>query len=242
MNLVITLFEDSSLVVVSKPSGVLVHPMEQGLSPQKVNEETCLSLVRNHCGQHVFPVHRLDRATSGALIFAKSAGAAQSLCNQFERGAVSKKYVALVRGWMPASLNVDHPIWNEIRTERRPAQTLFSCLNAFELNTPSAKHSTSRYSLVQCQPLTGRYHQIRQHLKHLHHPIIGDTAHGDSFHNRFFRTQFHFHRLFLHAQEISFEHPLSQQLTTVQAPLPPELENLLSELWPFLWYSVPHGL
>jgi tRNA pseudouridine65 synthase len=227
---VIPLFEDTSIVVVNKPSGVLVHPMEQGLAPQNVHEETCLSLIRNHCGQRVFPVHRLDRATSGALLFAKSASVANSLCQQFDRGSVSKKYVALVRGWMPASLHVDHPVWNEIRTERREAQTIFACLKCFELNTPSAKHRTSRYSFVQCEPLTGRYHQIRQHLKHLHHPIIGDTTHGDGFHNRFFRTQFHFHRLFLHAQEISFEHPLSQQLTTLEAPFPPELENLINEL------------
>jgi tRNA pseudouridine65 synthase len=224
------LFEDEALLAINKPAGLLVHPLEQGLVPRAEREETCLSLLRAQTGQHLFPVHRLDRATSGVLLFAKSSAAARALCGQFELGSVQKRYSALVRGWMEEPNDCHHPVWNEIRTERLPAQTLLIPAERFEIAVPSKQHSTSRFTLVECQPRSGRYHQIRQHLKHLHHPIVGDTSHGDGFQNRLFRTVFGFHRLFLHAVELCAMHPLTQERITLTAPLPDELAALLLQL------------
>jgi tRNA pseudouridine65 synthase len=225
-----TLFEDEALVAVNKPAGLLVHPVEQGLAPRAAREETCLSLMRERCGLHLYPVHRLDRATSGVLLFAKSSEMARALCLQFERGSIQKRYLALARGWMESSLEVDYPVWNEIRTMRLPAQTLLIPTERFELAIASKQHATSRFCLIECLPHSGRYHQIRQHLKHLKHPIVGDTSHGDGFQNQLFRNQFGFNRLYLHATELLVEHPLHQRPLTLTSPLPNELRDLLNQL------------
>lgn len=226
------LWEDESLVVFNKPSGLLVHPTEDSLHPSSVPMETCLSLARKIVGKKVFPVHRLDRATSGILIFAKSATAAAKLCEQFSSGGVKKQYKALVRGWLTSSIEVNNPVWNEIRTQRIPACTVFEPMQFYEIPRATGKHQTARYSLVNAFPRTGRYHQIRQHLKHLSHPIIGDTTHGDGTHNRHFREWFGFHRLFLHAQSIDFPHPTTNATIKIEAPLSQDLnclENILEE-------------
>jgi tRNA pseudouridine65 synthase len=227
------LFEDESLIAINKPSGMLVHPTEAGLSPQNIREETCLSALRGYCKHHVFPVHRLDRATSGVLIFAKNSLAAAALCTSFEQSNAQKEYIALVRGWMPPDVEVDHPVWNEIRTQRLNAKTSFSLLEKFELPTPSEHHATSRYSLVSAKPHTGRYHQIRQHLKHLSHPIVGDTAHGNGKHNRFFRERFGLQRLFLHSKSLEIMHSMTHIPITLTAEIPEELNTVLSALREF---------
>ncbi len=151
-------------------------------------------------------------------------------CKQFESGEVQKKYVALVRGWLNGLVEVNHPVWNEIKTQRMDASTTLQCLEKFEIHEPVGKHTSVRYSLVAAHPHNGRYHQIRQHLKHLSHPIIGDTAHGDGLHNRFFRSKFLLNRMFLHAQSIEFKHPETGETQCINASVSVELDNVLAAL------------
>ena len=204
------LYRDSDIAVVNKPSGMLVH---RGWDNDKV---VAMTVVRDHLGQYVYPVHRLDRPTSGALIFALHKEAARALSQAFESGQVNKGYLALVRGIAPPSGTIDHPIPKEPNKERVPALTEFRRLFEYE-----------RYSLVAAWPKTGRLHQIRRHLKHISHPLIGDTKYGKGDHNRFFRETFGLMRLGLHASSVSFPHPQTGEELQVEAPMPKDFAEPL---------------
>lgn len=204
------LFHDDRLIAVAKPSGMAVH---RGWSQDRV---VAMTLARDQAGRHVFPVHRLDRSTSGALLFALDPVAARRLQEQFEAGAVRKRYLALVRGITPDEGVIDHPIPREDDGPRVPAVTEFRRLGTFE-----------RYSLVEAFPRTGRRHQIRRHLKHLSHPLIGDVRYGKGEHNRLFRERFGLNRLALHALEIAFAHPDDGRPLRLFAPVPEDLAGPL---------------
>lgn len=207
------LYRDSSLAVVDKPSGLAVH---RGAARDSV---VALGLARRQLGQFVYPVHRLDRATSGALVFAFDPGTARALGEAFAKGRVEKRYLALVRGIAPESAVIDHPLPREEGGRRVPAVTEIRRLGVFE-----------RYSLVEARPATGRRHQVRRHLKHLSLPVIGDVRYGKGEHNRLFRSRFGLHRLALHALEIGFEHPADGGGLTVLAPVPEDLAAPLREM------------
>lgn len=207
------LFLDDDLVVVAKPAGLSVHRgADRG--PRFVMTE-----VRDQLGRWVYPVHRLDRATSGALLLAFSSEAAARLGEQFGGGAsaapsgVEKRYLALVRG-IPAEEGViDHPVPKGGKGgERVPAVTEFRRLGVFE-----------RFALVEARPRTGRTHQIRRHLKHLSHPLVGDVRYGKGEINRHFRARFGLHRLALHALDLGFDHPTTGERLTIRAPLGEDL-------------------
>ena len=200
------LFRDGSLVVAGKPSGLAVH---RGMSREKT---VVLQLVRNLVGRHVYPVHRLDRATSGALLLALDPATARRLQEQWESGAVDKRYLALVRGIPPEAGVIDSPVPRSPGGARVPAVTGYRRLATFE-----------RYALVEARPLTGRLHQIRRHLKHISHPLIGDVRYGKGEHNRLFRERFGLHRLALHAWLLSFDHPVTGERLEIVAPLPEDL-------------------
>jgi tRNA pseudouridine65 synthase len=204
------LFRDGLLVVVNKPSGLAVH---RGLSREKT---VALQLVRNALGRRVYPVHRLDRATSGALLLALDAGTARSLQEQLQAGRVEKRYLALVRGIPPEEGVIDHPVPRSPKGERVPAVTAFRRLASFE-----------RYALMEARPVTGRFHQIRRHFKHLSHPLIGDVRYGKGEHNRLFRERFGLHRLALHALELAFDHPETGERLRITAPVPEDLAGPL---------------
>jgi tRNA pseudouridine65 synthase len=189
--------------------------------------------VRDALGKHVYPVHRLDRGTSGTLVFALSAEVASALAKMFLEGDVHKTYVALVRSVPPPSGLIDHPLPPaEDRSEARvPARTAFVRLEVF-----------GRYSLVELAPETGRLHQIRRHLKHIACPIIGDVRYGKGEHNRLFREHFALHRMFLHASRIRFLHPVSRAQVDVFAPLSPELSATLAHLRVADWAAISQGL
>ncbi len=212
------LFLDDALVAVHKPSGLAVHPgWDTG--------DVALRRVRDQLGAHVFPVHRLDRATSGVLVFALSSGDAAGLAAAFRDGAVEKRYLALVRGAFPGAIDVDHPVPRTRGGERVPAQT------AFRLRSP-----LGRFSLVEAAPRTGRLHQIRRHLKHLSHPIVGDVDYGKGPINRHFREAHGLCRLALHAFALTVPHPRSGAPLAVRCPVPPDLAGPLAAL------GVPPGL
>jgi tRNA pseudouridine65 synthase len=209
------LLRDEQVVVVDKPAGLAVH---RGWAPER---DVAMVRVRDALGVRVFPVHRLDRGTSGVLVFALSAESATILGQAFASGGVHKRYLALVRGVPPETSVIDHPLPpGEDRTAARvPARTTIVRREVF-----------GRYSLIEAQPETGRLHQIRRHCKHIACPIIGDVNYGKGEHNRLFRERFDLHRMFLHASSVTFPHPATGATVSVCAPLPPELESVLVRL------------
>jgi tRNA pseudouridine65 synthase len=217
------LYRDDALVVVDKPAGMIVH---RGWAQDEV---TALSLLRDGLGQRVYPVHRLDRGTSGALIFALTPEIASALGSAFMEDRVSKRYLALVRGQAPEQALVDHAIAKEPGKPKQPAQTRVARLFSHPL-TDELTGISRNYSWVEAWPLTGRAHQVRRHLKHLNHPIIGDVRYGKAEHNRLFRRRFGLTRLALHAERVSFVHPLHGSLLEVLAPLPADLASVLQAL------------
>nr|WP_258807941.1 tRNA pseudouridine(65) synthase TruC [Pseudidiomarina sp. CB1] len=219
-------FEDEHLIVIDKPSGLLVH--RSWLA--KDAREFALQKLRDQIGQHVFPAHRLDRPTSGLLLFAKAADTARALTAEFTERRVEKRYHAVVRGYLADGV-LDYPLREELDKiadkyadqdkAAQPAITAYRCLRQVELPyAVSKKHQTSRYSLMELQPQTGRKHQLRRHMAHLRHPIVGDTHHGDGRHNKFFREHFGCHRLLLAATGLTFQHPHTKQTVALQLPVP----------------------
>jgi tRNA pseudouridine65 synthase len=209
------LFVDDHVVVANKPSGLLVH---RGWDD---DDDVALFRVRDAIGERVHPVHRLDRGTSGALLFARTRDAARALASAFEHQTIAKKYLALVRGVPPEQGTIDHPIPRSEDGPRVPALTRFERV---------ARSSVDRCSLVLARPETGRLHQIRRHLRHLSHPLVGDVAYGSGAINRHYRATYDLHRLALHAESIAFDHPATGARVTVAAPVPDDLGRALERL------------
>ncbi len=217
------LYQDDALLVVHKPAGLLVHR-----SPIDRHEtEFALQYARAlNGGRHVYPVHRLDRPTSGVLVFARHPDIARLLGQKMMAGEVEKTYLAVVRGWPQASGEIDHPLRDEPEDRRlrhreqtvREARTFYRTLATTELAVAVETYPTSRYALVELMPQTGRKHQLRRHMKHISHPIIGDANHGRGRHNRYFAQRFGQGRLLLAAVSMAFRHPVSGQRITLEAP------------------------
>ncbi len=231
------LYRDDSLVAIHKPSGLLVHR-----SPIDRHETRfAIQLTRDQIGQRVYPVHRLDKPTSGVLLFALDSDTARRLTEQFTQGQVQKTYLAVVRGYLPSSGIIDYPLIEELDAiadadadSNKPAQTAvthYRCLATTELPFAVGRYASTRYSLAELQPKTGRKHQLRRHLKHIFHPIVGDTTHGDGKHNTFFRQQFACQRLLLHAQTLTLSHPHTRSLLTLHAPPPAAMQIILNQLF-----------
>lgn len=219
------LYQDDRLLAVDKPSRMLVHPtrIDAGESV------SCVKLLSCQLGHPVYPCHRLDKPTSGVLLFATDKEALSAVNSIFSMRKITKEYLAVVRGWVPVNGIVDYPLaYQPDGGEKRgrglpqPAVTEFQLVIRYELPEAFGKFPTNRYSLVRLYPKTGRQHQIRRHLKHIFHPVIGDTRYGDGAHNRFFRDRFDCHRLLLHAASLQFEHPFTGQPTTIRSELPRE--------------------
>lgn len=207
-------------MAVNKPSGLLVHRT----LIDRYATQFALQMVRDQVGQHVYPIHRLDKATSGILIFALSREAAQAMAQKFAQAIVYKKYLAIVRGWVLGGHEVDHPLHG------RPAQTTILGVQCFAIPILVDRYPVSRYSLVEARPKSGRTHQIRRHLGHLSHPIIGDVTYGVGRHNRFFRDEFHIRRLLLACTQVEFSHPVTQSPCQIKAPLAAPFVSLLESL------------
>ncbi len=209
------LFSDPHVVVANKPSGLLVH---RGWGD---DDDVALFRVRDAVGARVHPVHRLDRGTSGALLFARTREAAAALARAFEAGLVDKRYLALVRGVPPESGVVDHPIPKSEGGARVPALTHFRLV---------ARSPVDRCSLVEASPRTGRLHQVRRHLRHAGHPLVGDVNYGSGEINRHYRAAYGLHRLALHAHVLAFDHPVTGARVVVTAPVPGDLSSALAAL------------
>jgi len=225
------IYQDSDLVAVNKPSGIKVH---RGNYDAR-GAPFVLQLVRDQLGQHLYPVHRLDKPTSGILVFALNPGAARSLSKSFARRQVVKTYLAVVRGYIAEKGEVDYPLKRSADGETfdqssRPARTRYLRLDTVELPVAVGRYATCRYSLVQVMPASGRMHQIRRHMRHLRHPIINDRQYGDNKHNRFFTDELHCRRLLLAATEIRFPHPRTRETTCLTAPLDEDFAALLKHM------------
>lgn len=224
------LYQDDHFVAVSKPAGMFVHRTEKDWRVRDV----LVQLLRDQLQQPVFLIHRLDRPTSGVVLLGLSSEAAAAVSELFRERQVRKEYVALVRGHTADTGSVNRPLTSPevVQTEPLPATTEFSTESRFEIPECSDRFPTTRCSLVRAIPRTGRFHQIRRHLNGIDHPVIGDTSHGDSRQNKFYRKTFHIRRLMLHAAELSLKHPYTSEQLCVTAPLSPDMDDALSSLMP----------
>lgn len=211
------LFVDEHIVVANKPCGLLVH---RGWDN---DDDVALFRVRDAVGAYVYPVHRLDRGTSGALLFARSAEVAAVLGARLGTGHLERRYLALVRGRPPAAGVIDHPIPKDDAKDsaRIAAVTEFRVV---------ARSPVDRCSLVEAIPRTGRLHQVRRHLRHLNHPLVGDVNYGSGEINRHYRVTYNLRRLALHAHFLALEHPVAGGRLVVRAPMPDDLALALTAL------------
>ena len=228
------LLKDEYLVAINKPSGLLVHK-----SPiDKRETEFALQMVRDQIGQYVYPIHRLDKPTSGILIFALSSEIAALMSKQIRDHDFHKEYLAVVRGYTKEKELIDHDLTvildkkadkdRSDNKEPQSAQTYYERLNTVELPYPVSRYPASRYSVVKLIPSTGRKHQLRRHMKHIFHPIVGDTRYGRTEHNNLFREKFDCHRLLLHASRLSFTHPITNETIVIDAQLDTVFSKVLA--------------
>lgn len=229
------LHQDEHVVVVHKPAGLLVHRSNL----DRYETRFAVQLLRDQLGREVHPAHRLDKPTSGALAFALDRRSCQHLSQQFEDGLVAKHYLAVVRGHPEDRFDIDHPLTpiadepgQPARTPRpaQPALTRVHTLARCELPHRVDRYPTSRYALAALEPLTGRRHQLRRHLKHVSHPIVGDTTYGKSRHNRLFGDLFGSERLLLACTALRFAHPVTGQALTVACPPEASFQSALDHL------------
>jgi tRNA pseudouridine65 synthase len=209
-------FEDEVLLAVNKPAGLLVHRSKIAID----EDDFLLERLKAQTGTNLFLAHRLDRATSGVLLLAKSREIAGELGRMFMARDVVKKYLAVVRGWPASEGAIDYPLPGvRERGPRKPALTRWHTLATATVPIELGKYPEQRYALVEAAPETGRYRQIRKHFHHISHHIIGDTSHGRGDHNRLWRIHFGMHRMLLHAWRLELVHPLSGIPLVLIAPL-----------------------
>ncbi|MEO8366884.1 MAG: pseudouridine synthase [Pseudoxanthomonas sp.] len=216
-----TLFLDEHLAVIDKPAGLMVHDSKLA----RGETDFAADRLREQFGKPIFLIHRLDRATSGCLLLAFDRESASALGKTLMSGNVEKDYLAVCRGWPDEEFSVDHPLdGGPGKPAKKTAVTHFTRLATGELAVPSNGFETSRYALLRCQLETGRFRQIRRHLKHSFHHLIGDTSHGDGRHNLQFRMR-GVHRMLLHASRLAVTHPVSGQRIETVAPLDAEFSK-----------------
>ena len=223
------LYRENKLLGINKPAGIPVH----GSRILEGQPETLLTMVRDHEGKIVHAVHRLDRPVSGVMLFTGNKQMLAKMGQEFEHRRVKKCYLAVVRGWPGSDGTISHPLLPP-RDERkagsvaRAAVTRYKRLAQVEIPVPVHPYPASRYSLLALYPETGRRHQLRRHMKHISHHLIGDTTYGRGEHNRLFREKFACHRLLLHAWWLEFHHPASNKRIRIDAPLDPEFNAVIS--------------
>ena len=216
------LYQDDHYIAIDKPPALLVHRT----SIDARETRFAIQMLRDQIGRYVYPVHRIDKATSGALLFALDEELQAETNKLFENKSVFKTYLAITRGHAPDSGLIDRPL-RKLRDKPGPnkteveqdAITRFETIARSELPFPTERYSHTRYSLVKLLPKTGRRHQLRRHIAGIGHPIIGDTRHGDNKENKRFRERFGFVRLFLHAFKLEFEHPITGEPVLIEAPI-----------------------
>ncbi len=226
------LYRDEFLVAINKPSGLLVHRS----MIDRYETEFAVQILRDQIGQFVYPVHRLDKPTSGVLLFALDKESASLLGEQFMSRESKKSYIAVVRGYIEERGIIEHALTikldkiadkdSSVPIEAQEATTEYERLATVELDFAVGKYDKTRYSLVKLYPMTGRKHQLRRHMKHISHHILGDTKYGRGEHNIFIREQFDCHRMLLHASELQIKHPYTNETLVIQASLDDTFESM----------------
>lgn len=229
------IYQDEFLVAINKPSGLLVHRS----MIDRHETQFAMQMVRDQIGQHVYTVHRLDRPTSGVLLFALSSEVAASLTEQLTQKQVQKRYLAITRGYVIGAERIDYPLKEELDKiadkharqdkQAQDAITDYQCLQQFELPFAVGRYNTARYSLVELKPETGRKHQLRRHMAHIRHPIVGDTTHGDGKQNAFLREQFNLQGLALSCVGMSLCHPVTSEPLNLTTAAGDNIQILLQQ-------------
>lgn len=219
------LYQDDALIAVNKPAGLAVHRSKMVSNA----DEFLVDVLREQVGGTLYLAHRLDRATSGVLLVARSTDVAAALGEQFMSRDVHKQYLTVVRGWPePTEGVVDYPLPGSRETgPRRDARTAYRRLATIEVPIALGRYPQQRYALLLAEPQSGRFRQIRKHLAHIHHPVIGDCQHGRSDHNRLYKQYFSCHRMLLHAWRLRFRHPLDGRPMALEAPVDTAFQALL---------------
>ena len=231
------LYRDDFLVAINKPAGLLVHRS----NIDRHETRFAVQLLRDQIGRRVHPLHRLDKGTSGVLLFAFDAASAREVGGQFQRDEVQKRYLAVVRGWPPEAGVIDHPLSRQFddygrklgaegAAEALPAVTEYRRLASIELPEAVDRYPTSRYALLELAPRSGRQHQLRRHMKHIAHPIIGDATWGKGVHNRYFQQRFGCGRLLLACTRLELRHPQDGRALFIAAPLETGFASLMNAL------------
>lgn len=218
-------YQDDHLVAINKPHGLLVHRS----SIANDASEFALQLLRDQLGKKVYPVHRIDRKTGGLLLFAFEKEIEIAMQKLFAENQISKTYLALVRGYAPDEGEIDYPLRKENGT-LQDAFTAYKTLQRTEVEVPLGKHPTSRYTLIEVKPRTGRMHQIRKHMAHIFHPIIGDRTHGCNKQNKLFKERWGIETMFLHASSLAFIHPVTGLPVQITAAVRAEFDEVLKLL------------
>jgi tRNA pseudouridine65 synthase len=226
-------YQDADIIVVHKPSGLLVHRSDI----DKHETMFLLQLLRDQIQQQVFPVHRLDKPTSGLMVLALNKDSARTLSQSFAQRTTFKQYTAIVRGYTQAQI-IDYPLKEMFdkmtdtqSSKDKPAKdaiTRVEVLSTAEVQQPVGRYNSARYSAVRLSPDTGRKHQLRRHMSHIRHPIIGDTSHGDGKQNQFARSHLNVNRLALVATKLSIHHPISNELMTFTTQIDEDLQAAFS--------------
>jgi tRNA pseudouridine65 synthase len=239
------LYKDEYLVAINKPTGLLVH--KSMIDRHEIY--FAMKILRDQIGQWVYPVHRLDKPTSGVLLFALDSHTAKLMSEQFRAHTTEKTYLAICRGYVEEFGVIEHALREKLDKisdkdaskykEAQEATTAFKCLAKVELEASVGRYDTVRYSLVELKPKTGRKHQLRRHMKHINHHLLGDTKYGRGEHNKFVREQYAMHRLLLHAVSLEFLHPYTQEKVFLEASLDRVFFKMFEE---FGWSEIDLGL
>ena len=238
------LYQDDYLVCINKPSGLLVH--KSMIDRHEIY--FAMKMLRDQIGQWVYPIHRLDKPTSGVLLFALDSETARVMSEQFKAHTITKTYIAVVRGYTPEDGVIEHALSEKLdkiadkqankEKEAQDARTAFKRLETVELDFAVGRYDKTRYSLVELKPKTGRKHQLRRHMKHISHHILGDTKYGRGEHNKLIRKEFDCQRLLLHASSLEVKHPYSDETLIIKASLDETFKSIFNKFeWKFEYNS-----
>ncbi len=212
------LYEDEYIICVSKPNNIVVHHAHH--SRNVADEESLLQLLFKNFEKKFYPIHRLDRKTSGIILLAKETTYVSKFQELFTNNEIQKTYYGVVRGHSPESVVIDSPVKGRDANVYKDAETHFKTVDKTIVDIPVKPYDTSRYSLVEMKPKTGRLHQLRIHTNKISHPLIGDPKYGDKNHNVMFIDNFNCENLFLHAYSLEFKHPFTEENHLIKADFP----------------------
>lgn len=222
------LFQDDYILAVHKPNNMLVH--HSAMANNQLEEKSLVQLLYDELGAKYYPIHRLDRKTSGIILFAKQKEFVKPFQDLFINNQIQKTYYGLVRGFISEKGKIDSPVKGRDANVHKEALTYYKRIETFEIPIKVGPYEISRYSLVELQPKTGRLHQLRIHMNKISHPLIGDPKYGDRFHNRMFEEILNNQAMFLHAKTLIFTHPFTKEIHQLETNFSENWKTVISKL------------